>query len=1101
MGTPVVATDGDRDSLVYDFSGTHPKQFNINSSTGQISVASDAMLDFEGSTTEYSLTVSVTDSKDSADDYDPEIDDTIDVTVKVTDVNEPPEFIDAPSPAYSYEENATHEIDFYSATDPEIATIQWTVGGTDRDDFEIAQNGALSFSSVPDHENPTDSGRNNRYEITIVASDGSHSARADVMVSVTDEDETPEITGKTDDDYPENGTRLVDDYSAEDPERKTIVWSLSGTDWNDFAITPTGRLSFVTSPDYENPTDSGSNNSYQVVLRASDGTNTGFLTVTVTVGNEDEDGTVSLPSDQPEVGTQLTATLSDPDRVVSAVGWLWERSEGSTWSAVTTDRSYTPVLGDVGRRLRVTASYEDGHGTGKTARTAPSRSVRTTPLDNTAPEFPTTETGRRSVAENTRAGVNVGAPVRATDAEDSTLDYDMRGADAAFFSIVGSTGQIRTKDSLDHEDDDSYTFTVIAADPSGLSDSVEVTISVTDENEAPTITGDPAPRHPEHSSATVAFYSARDPEGDLTNWSLAGDDRRRFEIDGGALSFVEAPDYENAADGGRNNEYDVTVQADDGKGKTGTHTVVVSVTNEDDGGAINLSSDTPRVSSPLTATLDDPDGVVLVEKWEWEHSHGPDIWITIDGAESATYQPTDQDEGRFLRVTVFYRDPFRAGIEVQAITADVVRVGPAPPRRRPPPPPPPPPPPGPGGGSGGGGGGPEPLPPGANQPPEFSEGSRTVRSVAENSESGVNIGSQITAVDPEGDSLTYTLSGADAESFDLMSSGQLVTRAALDYETKSSHTVTVGVRDSKDPEGEPDRRRDDSIQVTVMVTNQDEPGMVTLSAPTPRVAVGLGAAVVDPDGGVTVGTWRWERSSDRIVWIPIEGAVSASYTPESGDEGQYLRVLASYTDAHGGGKTATGATDPPVTVGVVTKFEDVASEGVHPPAIKALAEAGVFADTECAERLFCPREPMQRWVMAVWMIRLLGGEPPTSGVSRFDDVADGQWWIRYAEQLADREITIGCVADPPRYCPDGSVKRAQMATFLVRALDLEPAPPAGFLDTEGNVHAANIDALAAAGITEGCSTDPLRYCPKQPVTRAQMATLLHRALRPQDEAA
>ena len=68
-----------------------------------------------------------------------------------------------------------------------------------------------------------------------------------------------------------------------------------------------------------------------------------------------------------------------------------------------------------------------------------------------------------------------------------------------------------------------------------------------------------------------------------------------------------------------------------------------------------------------------------------------------------------------------------------------------------------------------------------------------------------------------------------------------------------------------------------------------------------------------------------------------------------------------------------------------------------------------------------------------------------------------------------------------------------MASFLVRALKLEHAAPAGFGDTEGSVHAANIDALAAAGITLGCSAEPLLYCPDQPVTRAQMAGFLVRA--------
>ena len=115
--------------------------------------------------------------------------------------------------------------------------------------------------------------------------------------------------------------------------------------------------------------------------------------------------------------------------------------------------------------------------------------------------------------------------------------------------------------------------------------------------------------------------------------------------------------------------------------------------------------------------------------------------------------------------------------------------------------------------------------------------------------------------------------------------------------------------------------------------------------------------------------------------------------------------------------------------------------------------------------------------------------------ARFADVDPDAWWANYVELLADLGITAGCKTDPLRYCPHQPVPRAQMATFLVRALDLDPAPSAGFADTEGNTHQANIDALAAAGITAGCKTDPLRYCPDQPVTRAQMATFLVRALR------
>ena len=175
-------------------------------------------------------------------------------------------------------------------------------------------------------------------------------------------------------------------------------------------------------------------------------------------------------------------------------------------------------------------------------------------------------------------------------------------------------------------------------------------------------------------------------------------------------------------------------------------------------------------------------------------------------------------------------------------------------------------------------------------------------------------------------------------------------------------------------------------------------------------------------------------------------------------------------------------------------FSDV-SEGVHTPAIDALAEKGVFEGTLCGEGMFCPSEAIKRSEMAVWLIRALEDEElPAAGTTRFSDVDADQFWAPYVERLAELEITVGCRREPLRYCPDTSVNRGQMATFLVRAFDLEAAGPAGFVDTEGSTHEANIDALAAAGITVGCTRDPLQFCTGDPVRRSQMATFLARAL-------
>lgn len=194
------------------------------------------------------------------------------------------------------------------------------------------------------------------------------------------------------------------------------------------------------------------------------------------------------------------------------------------------------------------------------------------------------------------------------------------------------------------------------------------------------------------------------------------------------------------------------------------------------------------------------------------------------------------------------------------------------------------------------------------------------------------------------------------------------------------------------------------------------------------------------------------------------------------------------------------AVAPPVAGADDGSYTDSADAGVHRQAIDDLTAMGIFTGTECNLGRFCPRNPLKRWVMAVWLIRVLGNKPVGTEGATFADVDDTLWWSYYVEQLANRGVTSGCRLDPPRFCPDRNVTRGQMATFLVHAFDLESAPPAGFTDTEDSVHVANIDALAAAGITAGCQLEPLRYCPQQPVNRGQMATFLQRAIGGSDRA-
>ena len=87
--------------------------------------------------------------------------------------------------------------------------------------------------------------------------------------------------------------------------------------------------------------------------------------------------------------------------------------------------------------------------------------------ENVAPEFAASEDGARSVAENTVAGEDIGAPVEATDADNDVLTYFLSGTDAAAFDIISATGQLQTKAALDYETKDSYTVTVTATDSGG----------------------------------------------------------------------------------------------------------------------------------------------------------------------------------------------------------------------------------------------------------------------------------------------------------------------------------------------------------------------------------------------------------------------------------------------------------------------------------------------------------------------------------------------------------------------------------------------------------------------------------------------------------
>ena len=476
IGGPVVAEDAEDDTLTYALGGADAASFDIVASSGQLQTK--AALDFE-TTFSYMVTVSVHDGHDADWNADTTSDATVTVTITVTDVDETPEVTG--KAAVDYQENGAGTVAAYTATEPDNDPITWSLSGPDMGAFGIGSGGELSFNTPPDFEGPADADTDNVYEVTVEASDGGATpGTLDVTVTVANVDETPEVTGEAAVDYQENGAGTVAAYTATEPDNDPITWSLSGPDMGAFGIGSGGELSFNTPPDFEGPADADTDNVYEVTVEASDGGATpGKLDVTVTVADETPEVTLSSPN--PQLGVPLIATLNDPeDGAVAGVTWQWaSSSDGSTWTDIegATHETYTPVAEDVGKYLRATAEYTDGDESLSTAQPVSDALVAT----NTAPEFPATETGERSVLESAPEGGNIGAPVAATDANDDTLTYTLGGADAGSFDIDGGTGQIKVGAGTtpDPAVRDTYTVVVTATDPSGASATITVTIMVT----------------------------------------------------------------------------------------------------------------------------------------------------------------------------------------------------------------------------------------------------------------------------------------------------------------------------------------------------------------------------------------------------------------------------------------------------------------------------------------------------------------------------------------------------------------------------------------------------------------------------------------------
>ena len=745
----------------------------------------------------------------------------------------------------NYEENGDDAVADFSGMDPERQGIIWTTGGTDGSLF-TAEGGELKFKDSPDYEDPKDS---------------LHTADAE------NEDDTADAATNNVYVVKIRATEVVPEEQVE-PAKYTEVQ------------------------------------------------------VRVTVTNKNEMGMASILVRQPQVDVELMATASDPDTRndddtdnengisgTPSIVWQWsvpkvsrpvtDSNDHWTPAAGTSNAAaYTPLAGDVGSILRAQATYTDGTGEERTVNVLTEFAVRAEPDSNEDPNAFDSTDNARSVDENSAMGTLVGPPVTTTDSNAGDVLYYTipTTGDAEPFAIDKVSGQITVTGDVDHEEGSSggtggigvYEVTVTATDPSGETSTIEILITAKDVNENPTVTEDggankttdeidSTPENPdtytyESGLSSLEYTKADVDDGDETTFSLAGEDAGQFDMDVTenvlTLSFKSDPNYDVPGDADKDNTYKVSVVATDKAGLTGMADVEIVVMDVAEDGTVTVSPGQPAIGRPVTATLSEPDTEVSDLKWQWQSSttgiEDPNSFTNIEGAESDTYTPkaavpddeatvdvneaVDSDEGMFLRAVATYTD---APSPLDTTTPDdeedqvsQTAMGKSDHAVR--------------------------KAPDVNDLPAFLEDAPIEREVREDTEKDGDVGDKVEATDPDGDDLTYEITGgADMDKFTNDGAQIQVGSAEFDYDDPTAQQTFEVELTATDPFG-----GSGSTMVTITVTDFNEaPDFEVEEDPEDYEENGIGAVAtfmgLDPEG-------------EDVIWT-TGGTDGSLFTAEGGE--------------------------------------------------------------------------------------------------------------------------------------------------------------------------------------------------------------------------
>ena len=563
--------------------------------------------------------------------------------------------------------------------------------------------------------------------------------------------------------------------ATDSADRHRLTYSLEGPGAESFTINrSTGQIRTKAPLDYE------TRKSYSVTVTVNDGQkkDNSIATKSVTIEIDDVEELPSAPSPPKVSGVRgstdsVRVTWDEPANTGPPIidYDLQYRSSGGGWSDQNSihegaDRSAIITGLTPGTRYEVQVRARNNDGPGNYSRSgtgSPNPDVA-----NQKPVFSPSGARTFEIEENSvAAGDPIGTAVMAVDADNDVVTHTLEGTDAASFTVDPGSGQIRATAALNHEEKSRYSVTVKATDTRGGSTTVRVTIVVTDVEEPPDTPFPPTVTAASTTSLSISWdapentgppitdydYRYRDASGswtEVTNTTITG---TTATIEGLTSST----------------SYDVEVRAKNAEGTSDWSNPGIGSTAAPGANSPPVFSDgsstTRSVSAaaPADTLIGDPVAATDADSgdtltYSLQGMNAASFDIRSDTGQLITSSGVTLTVGTTYTVTVVASD----GKDRTEITV-TIEVTAAPP----------------------------------NKAPVFSGGPRSF-TVRENAAAGTSIGSPVRATDADGDTLTYSLEGTDASSFDIRTNtGQIVTRSGVSLRAGATQTVTVVADDGK----------------------------------------------------------------------------------------------------------------------------------------------------------------------------------------------------------------------------------------------------------------------------------------------------------------